>query len=107
MKDKHFKYGPIAIGTFVALIWVSVVIMASFPDLLGYYLLFLAFLGLGLRPLIIRTGFYDFFQTLMMTIQARLDRNFLIKRRLEIDRKVRDRKYRNKRVKDPRLPKNW
>lgn len=107
MTDKHFKYGPIAIGTFVALICLSVVVMFSFPNLLGYYFLFMAFLGLGLRPLIIRTGLNEFFETMLVSTEAGLERNFLKKRRMEIDRQVRDRKYRNKRVKDPRLPKNW
>ena len=107
MSSNKFKYGPLAIGIYVALISLLVVIMAAFPNLFIYYIFLLIFLGIGLRPLLEKTGIYAFYQTLRTRLVEKLDRKFLAKRKMEIDRKRRDQKYRNKRTKDPRLPKNW
>lgn len=107
MSSKKFKYGPLAIGIYTALLTLLVVVMMSFPNLFIYYILLLIFFGIGLRPLIVKTGLYAFYQTLITTVVGKLSRKYLQKRRKEIDRKIRDKKYRNKRKKDLRLPKNW
>lgn len=107
MSSKKFKYGPLAIGIYTALLTLLVVVMVGFPNLFIYYILLLLFLGIGLRPLIVKTGLYAFYQTLITTLVEKLSKKYLQKRRKEIDRKRRDQKYRNKRNKDPQLPKNW
>jgi hypothetical protein len=107
MSSKKFKYGPLAIGIYTALFTLLVVVMMGFPNLFIYYILLLIFLGIGLRPLIVKTGLYAFYQTQITRLVEKWDRKFLAKRRIEIDSKRRDQKYRSKRKKDPRLPKNW
>jgi len=84
-----------------------IVVMVGFPNLFIYYILFLIFLGIGLRPLVEKTGINAFYQTQITRLVEKWDRKFLEKRRMEIDRKRRDQKYRSKRAKDQRLPKNW
>jgi len=63
---QHFEYGPLAQGTFKALIWLVVLITFTVPWLLIIYVPFLIFLGLGLRPFLISTGLYQYFQVFLI-----------------------------------------
>ena len=107
MKFETFRWGPVAQGLYIALLWFSVVVSWHFSHWLGYYLLLLVFLGLGLRPLLERTGLYGIAQSLALkTIDKHQDRR-LRERRRQIERSERDKKYRQRRKLDPTLPKSW
>ena len=67
----------------------------------------LLFLGLGLRPLLEKTGLYRLVSHYLLVVQEKSSAKFMEKRAAEIDRKQRDAKYRGRRVKHPGLPKNW
>ncbi len=106
--DKHkFEYGPLARGTFIALVALSTLVPLISWRYTGYYLAFLIFLAVGLRPLLESSGIYDLYQQLTIAARSKLDKGFLERRSAEIERKARDRKYQQWRRKDPRLPKDW
>ncbi len=54
-----------------------------------------------------RTGFYRAWATIEGNLLECWDSKYLERRRREIDRKVRDDKYRKSRYRDPKLPRNW
>lgn len=56
MNKSDFDYGPIAIGIFKALLWLTLVVVAINVYLLVIYVPFLLFLAFGLKPFLIKTG---------------------------------------------------
>lgn len=58
----NFEYGPIARGIYTAMLWLVWLVPFVFPEYFFFYLLLLIFLGLGLRPLLLKTGIYSIFQ---------------------------------------------
>ena len=107
MREREFEYGPLAKGTYVGLVAVFAPVALAFPQWAPRYLLFLLFLGLGLRFLLERTGLYRLWASFKVGLTEKWDRKFLARHRSEIDRKQRAEKYHRSRVKDPGLPKNW
>ncbi len=107
MHEKEFEYGPVARGAYIALIAVLPVLPLVRPGIVLEYLCFLIFLGFGLRPLLQYTGLYQLFHLGGGKLRDRADRKFLQQRRMEIDRKARDEKYRKSHYRDPKLPKRW
>jgi len=57
-----FEYGPIARGSYHAMLWSTLLVGLFIPRYVFTYILFLIFLGIGLRPLLIATGLYQHFQ---------------------------------------------
>ena len=55
MKEPLFSYGPLARGTYGALIAVTGLVAVYALEWTGYYVGFLLFLGLGLRPVLEKT----------------------------------------------------
>lgn len=107
MAEKQFEYGPLARGAYLALIYFALLVGWVAPGWLFHYAAFLMFLGLGLRPLLEWTGLAQRFQSTMADIEERWHRKREFRRRLEIDRRERDKKYRCSHYRDPRLPPNW
>jgi hypothetical protein len=107
MRGHRFEYGPLPRGVFIALVWMTPVVAIVWWDLLLWHLLLLAFLGLGLRPLLEKTGIHALYQHVMVTIEERMYRGFTEKRRKEIERAARRKRYKRFGPEDPRLPKNW
>jgi hypothetical protein len=107
MPDSKFEYGPISRGVYIALISATTLVPFFFMELLGHYLLLLVFLGFGLRPLLLKTGIYSMWQHSTESAHEKLNKKHTEKRSLEIERKVRDQKYRGGHRKDSRLPKDW
>ncbi|MCL6416833.1 hypothetical protein MIB92_14325 [Aestuariirhabdus sp. Z084] len=106
-RPHKFEYGPVSLGVFKALLWGTALVGFIAPVSLTYYVAFLLFLAFGLRPLIERTGLFEYYQHFRCTLDERLNRKQLAQRDQEIERKRRDDRYRHARRKDPRLPKNW
>ncbi len=107
MSRDDFSWGPLARGIYIALLWLTLVIVYIYPIHLIWYVSLLVFLGFFLRPLIISTGMHNLFSVLASKPGDILWEKRTKKRRAEIERRERDKRYRNQRVKDPRLPKNW
>jgi hypothetical protein len=107
MSHRKFEYGPLAVGIFMALVAVIAPVGMYFPEWQLYYLLFLFFLGFGLRPVLEVTGLLAVCESVLESLRERWNRKFVEQKRRQVDRKVRDEKYRKSRYRDPRLPKNW
>ena len=107
-KSAHqFEYGPLAIGTYRGLLWITVVTPLLGPGIFMGWVLFLLLLGIGLRPLLEKTGLYRYFQHVQVIAGEKVDTKFLAKRRNKISKKLRDDRYRHRRRKHPDLPKDW
>ena len=102
-----FLWGPLARAIYIGMLWFTIVIGWHFSNFLIYYIPLLIFLGIGLRPLVEHSGVYDFYEHYSEKIVEGKWGKIGKKKGIEIDRKVRDKKYRQNRVKDSRLPKNW
>jgi hypothetical protein len=107
MRGHRFEYGPLARGIFMALMWLTPLVAFVAWEFLLWYLLMLVFLGLGLRPLLEKTGIHALYETVSVAIEERLYRGFTEKRRKEIERAARRKRYKRFGPEDPRLPKNW
>jgi len=103
----EFEYGPLAKGAFIALASVTPVVLFIDYTYFIPYLAFLLFLGLLLRPLLVKSGLYALWNKLGIGVQSKWDEKYLERRAKEIDKNVEMEKYRRSRVRDPRLPKNW
>lgn len=107
VRDKSFEYGPLSRGVYIALLWFIPLFLWHYPQWLWHYVTLLTFLGLGLRPLLEWTGLAGGFGDRMARLDARLHRRSLEKRRLQLERRERDKQYRYRHRRDPRLPPNW
>lgn len=107
MNPKQFEYGPVARGIFHACIALTVLVPLLDMDMLGWWLLLLLFMAVGLRPLLERTGLYRLFSHYLVVISDKPSARFIEKRRQEIDRKLSDKKKRGGHRQHKDLPKNW
>lgn len=107
LSPPQFTWGPLARGAFIALLWFIPFVAWHYPDQLTRYFLFLIFLGFGLRPLLEMTGLYAAFTGLANHLGDARWRKVEARRRAQVLRQERDKRYRYSRLKDPRLPKNW
>lgn len=107
MNEPDFEYGPASKGAYIALIALIPLIPVAFPQYTVSYVVFVLFLGFGLRPLLHLSGAYALWNTFRVRAIDQWDRKFLLRRRAQIDRALRDDRYRKSRVRDPRLPRRW
>ena len=107
MTEKQFEYGPVARGVYIAGIYFALLIGWVAPGWLFHYAALLIFLGLGLRPLLEWTGLAQRFQHATAELEERWHRKREAKRRMQIARRERDKKYKYCHHRDPRLPPNW
>ncbi len=56
MNNSSFEYGPLAVGCYIAMLWLTLIVAVINPYLLIYYVPLLLFLGLGLKPFLIKSG---------------------------------------------------
>ncbi|WP_221450533.1 hypothetical protein [Pseudoteredinibacter isoporae] len=77
------------------------------PKVLLSYLPLLMFLGLGLRPLLEATGLYHLFQAILLKRDDAAWEKINKTHRQKVNQKERSNSLKQRRVKDPRLPKNW
>ena len=106
--EKHpFEFGPLAQGTYRALLWCTLVIGWTSPEYLPYHIALLLFLGLGLKPLVERFRLHIQISNFLDRIEARRWKEHTEKRRRDTER--RERKKYKKFIGDPdkKLPKHW
>jgi hypothetical protein len=107
MRYSKFTWGPMAQGLYTAMLWFTLFIAWKYPAHLTAYVLLLIFLGFGLRPLLEVTGLYDAFSLVGEKLEQARWATFEKKRRAEVQRRERDKRYRHRRIRDERLPRNW
>lgn len=62
MQKIEIEFGPVARGIYSALLWLTILVAIFLLPLLPYYLAFLLFLAIGLKPFLIQTKLYHLFQ---------------------------------------------
>lgn len=107
MPEKKFEYGAISTGIYTALLWMTLLVSYVNPNWIPYYIIFVLFLGFGLRPLIEHTGAFELYQSIRAALTAKQLRKRHEEVNKQLDRKMRDDKLRRRRKKDPRLPPRW
>ncbi len=107
MAEHQFEYGPLTKGIYFGFIATTLLVVLFATSWAIYYILFLLFLGLGLRPLLESTGLYRNFSALTDMAHDRVYRKRYEKRRQEVDREKHNERYRKARTRDPSLPKHW
>jgi len=107
MNHKQFEYGPMARGIFHACIALTILVPLLSMEMPGWWVLMLIFLGVGLRPPLERTGLYRLFSHYLVVMAETPRARFVEERRQEIDRKLRDKKFRGRHRQHKYLPKNW
>ena len=107
MSGQKWEWGTVSTGIYRGMLWATIPVAFANPNFLLWYCPLLFFLGLCLKPLLEVTGLSDVLINLPEKWEAKRWRKVEDKVRREIRQKQRDAKYRNRRVKDPRLPKNW
>lgn len=107
MAFNKFEYSPFAVGIYKALLWSTTIVGYHSHNALIYYIPFLLFLGLGLRPVLEKTGLHTLYLNILWRLEERRDRKRIQQIKKDIAMKNRNDKYRNKRTVDPALPKNW
>lgn len=105
--NTQFEWGPLARGVYTALLCLTVLVSWLYPEYLFHYMGLLVFLGVFLRPLIERSGLYDAYSRFAFALSERRWRKVNERRRHEVYLAERDKKYRARRTRDPKLPKNW
>ena len=93
----------LAKGIYLAMLLLAVPIGFLGLDILLYYALLLLLLRLGLPLLMERTGLSDL-------TNKREDKRWdkiTAQRCLKVERTERNKNYRSRRMKDPKLPQNW
>lgn len=101
------RFGFVSFSIYVALVWCTFIVIWSFPEYVNYYIAFLVFLGLGLRPLLEWTGIYDRWIDLRERLDQKIHARHYREQRRKVAQAARDERYRKARKRDPRLPKHW
>jgi len=73
VNNSSFEYGPLAVGSYIALLWLTLVVVVINPFLLMVYVPLLLFLGLGLKPFLIKTGLAEKYQAFSAMRKERLN----------------------------------
>ena len=93
MKSNKFEYSALSIGLYKALLWLTIPI--AFTPLLLFYVPFLIFLGIGLRPFLEKTGLYLYLPSLKDAMEEKRYRKLTEQKTEEIDEKYRKLRERN------------
>jgi hypothetical protein len=102
-----FEYGIAARATFIGLLWLTVLIGFTAPNLLPWHIGLLLFLAFGLKPLLLKTGLYHgWLRFLVKSEQVRYAK-FDAAAAEKVERRRRDDKLRKARKQSTELPPNW
>ena len=106
-RDEYFEWGPLAKGTYMMLLSVTVLVAIAFPQHLYWYIPMIIFMGVGLKTVLVRSGLARHLSFLLDRAEEARWSKITRRRRMEIERQERDKRYRHRHKQDSRLPKNW
>ena len=107
MNDEILSWGPVARAIYLALLWMTVLFAYLDSSLLFYYVLFLVFLGIGLLPLLEKTGLADVLNARSHARHEKRWKEVRQKKALEVRRARHAERHKRRRTRDPELPKHW
>lgn len=102
-----FAYGPVARATYMALLWLTVFISFTNPVWLLYYIPLLLFLGVFLKPLLVKSGLARWYSQQQHRMGERRYRTLTEQRRREVDAAKIRLQHKQRRHKHHDLPRNW
>ncbi len=105
MSNLDFKYGPIAIGIYKAMLWLTILIAFVAFKFLIYYVPLLLFLGLGLRPFLIKTGLYSIHQNLVSNQDEKTNQKLLQADNIRNAKKLSKRQHKREQMRKALQPK--
>ena len=105
--DEDFQYGLLSRSIFVGLLWLTPLLGFTAPEWLPLHVGLLLFLGLGLKPLLIRTGVRRTWLSWRAHAQQRRQAAHHTEAARRVERQRRDDKYRKSRQRDPGLTPGW
>ena len=103
----NFEYGVVARGIFISLLWLTVLIGFTAPFMLPWHIGLLLFLGLGLKPVLLKTGLYSGWLRFLVHSEKMRYEKFDAGVAQSVERKRRDDKLRKARKRSEELPPNW
>ncbi len=106
MKKLDFKYGPIAIGIYRAMLWLTILIAFVAFKFLVYYVPLLLFLGLGLRPFLLKTGLYSVYQRFLSNRDEKINQKLREGYNKRNAKKVSDLEKKREKMRKALLPKD-
>lgn len=77
MRGSNFEYGALTRGIYTAMLWSVWVFVFVAPSYLVYYVPLLIFLGIGLKPLLIKTGFFSVYQNYLAKLDEKTNQKLL------------------------------
>ena len=107
MSEAKFTWGPFARGLYASLMWMTLLVAFFDTSFLYYYIPALVFLGLGLRPLLEKTGMADIALARSQVRHEKRWQKIKQQRAQQLRRDQHAQKQKRKRSKDSELPKNW
>ena len=107
MREHQFEYSLLVRAIYTALLWMSLFVYWIYPERFMSYLLLMLFFGLGLRPLLEKTGLVYTFQTIRHKLNNKRGKKHQEFEQRKSQKMVRDNQLRRSRIRDKRLPKNW
>ena len=73
MQRETFEYGALTQGIFIVMLWGVWIFVFVAPFFLVYYVPLLLFLGVGLKPLLIKTGIFSIYQNYLSKRDERIN----------------------------------
>ncbi len=64
LRESNFEFGILARSIYIVMLWAVWIFVFIAPEYLIYYALLLLFLGLGLKPFLMKTGLVSVFQSI-------------------------------------------
>ena len=92
--EAEFEFGSFSRGIYVALIFITALILFISSKCLFLYILFLAVLGFVVRIFFVKKGLYNLWNNVGAVLHTVWDRNNLEKPGSKVDREVELEKYR-------------
>lgn len=107
MNPSDFEYGPIARGSYIAMISVVPVVSLYFPPLFLPYVGLVLLIGLFLKSIIRRSGIDSLLWRIFVSLDDKIHAKLMRKKIQDVEMNRRNEKYRRRHRKDSSLPKNW
>jgi hypothetical protein len=107
MTKNNFEYNLFARGIYITMLWGTWGVVFVVPTYLVYYVTLLVFLGIGLKPFILRTGIYDLYQKILFERSERANLRMKKAYFLRNEKKLRRDKVRRDKMKRALSPKDY
>jgi hypothetical protein len=102
-----FEYGIVPRAIFIGLCWITVLLGFTEPNWLPWHIALLLFLGLGLKPLLLKTGLYHGWLRFLVKVDEARHLESDAANRARVERKRRDTRLRKARRTSSDLPPGW